>query len=379
MLHEVDQSIKNLLFAELKKTAGGLLQDEDQIVVGAPAADEDGRARIHLFLHDVHENLTLRDPSFEVRRGTNDWEVGKSRKATRLNLSYLLTAHAGTASEEHRLLGEVLGVLLRHGFVPQDHLVGSLKPFEEEAVVLSVAQRDHWAHADGPKVWQATGQPLRPFVGIVAAAMFDPFETRTVRLVREALLAVGQGAGPDGPDRQMDVRSLRVSAGGVISGTDGEPIPEATVRVESRPEQTSTDAHGAFFLQNLPPGKHRLSFSKRGYLVDPVEVTVPPRGQAGELDLISVQMHLESDAERVEATPEQGEIIGTLRYADGRPAPYIPVRIGNRTAVTDGEGMYRFSPVPEKSPSLMAEVPGTGNVTVKAKDGEARLPKPRSG
>jgi hypothetical protein len=381
MLHEVDESIKNLLFGELKKTAAGLVQGEDQIVIGPPTGEDDGRARIHLFLHDVHENLSLRDPSFEVRRGANDWEIGKSRKATRLNLSYLLTAHAGTPAEEHRMLGEALGVLLRNGFVPEEHLVGSLKPFAEEAVVLSVAQRDHWAHADGPKVWQATGTPLRPFVGIVAAAMFDPFETRTVRLVREALLAVGQGTGPGGPDREMDVRSLRVSAGGTVSDSKGDPIADAIVRVEARPEQTTTDAQGAFFLQGLPPGSHRLTFSKRGYVVDPVAVTVPPRGQAGDLDLVSVQMRSESDADRATTAKEEGELalVGTLRYADGRPAPYIPIRIGNRTAVTDGEGGYRFSPVPEGGASLVAEIPGTGETSIKAKDGVARLPKPRNG
>ena len=381
MLHEVDESIKNLLFGELKKRAPGLVQDEGQIVIGPPKDEDDGRARIYLFLHDVHENLSLRDPSFEVRRGTNDWEIGKSRKATRLNLSYLLTAHANTAAEEHRMLGEALGVLLRNGFVPEEHLVGSLRPFAEEAVVLSVAQRDHWAHADGPKVWQATGTPLRPFVGIVAAAMFDPFETRTVRVVREALLAVGQGTGPGGADREMDVRSLRVSAGGTVSDANGAPVAEVIVGVEGRPEQVATDGQGAFFLQGLPAGNHRLTFTKGGYVGESVSVTVPPRGQASELDLISVQMRSASDSERVATAMEEGvnALVGTLRYADGRPASYVPVRIGNRTAVTDGEGIYRFSPLHEKEPSLVAEIPGTEETTIKAKDGVARLPKPRSG
>lgn len=386
MLHEVDQSIKNLLFTELRKATNGLVHAEDQIVVGPPdAAASVDHPQIHLFLHDVHENVTLRDQSFEIRRGASEWEVGKSRKATRLNLSYLLTTHAKDPGTEHRLLGESIGVLLRHGFVPEEHLVGSLKPFQEEAVVLSVAQRDHWAHADGPKVWQATGLPLRPFVGIVAAAMFDPFETRTVRLVREALLAIGQGTGPNGPDRQMDIRSIRMSAGGAVSGPNGEPLTDVKVAVEGHADQTTSDAQGVFFFQNLPPGKHRLTFSKRGYQEAQTEVTAPPRGRSNEFEPVAVQMRIESDEGRAQALrtsfsmePGVSTLVGTLRYADGRAAPFVPVRIGDRTAVTDEEGMYFFTQIPGGTQELIAEIPGRGETSIKVKAGAdaATLPKP---
>ena len=121
MLQEVDQSIKNLLFAELRTNSDGLVHDEDQIVFGLPADDEakaSDTPKIHLFLHDVHENLALRDQSFDIKRGSDEWEVGKARKPVKLNLSYLLTVRGKDPATEHRILGDALGVLLRNGFVP---------------------------------------------------------------------------------------------------------------------------------------------------------------------------------------------------------------------------------------------------------------------
>jgi hypothetical protein len=71
-------------------------------------------------------------------------------------------------------------------------------------------------------------------------------------------------------------------------------------------------------------------------------------------------------------------LVGTLRYADGRAAPFVPVRIGDRTAVTDEEGMYFFTQIPGGTQELVAEIPGRGETSIKVKAGAdaATLPKP---
>src|SRR3569832_2261227 len=92
MLQDVDQTIRNLLLAELRGASDGLNGEASQLVVGPPSPTEETdlkKPRIRLFLHDVHENLAVRDQSFEIRRTPNEMEVGKGRRPTRRNLSYL--------------------------------------------------------------------------------------------------------------------------------------------------------------------------------------------------------------------------------------------------------------------------------------------------
>jgi hypothetical protein len=60
-------------------------------------------------------------------------------------------------------------------------------------------------------------------------------------------------------------------------------------------------------------------------------------------------------------------LVGTLRYADGRPASYIPVRIGERTAVTDADGLYHFTEVAATAKRVIAEIAGRGEIEVSLK------------
>ena len=371
MLHDVDQSLKNMLVAEFKRLEQPLITGEDQIVVGAPST-EDAKPKkpwLNLFLHDVHESPNFRNFAFENKPTSNEWEVGKSLKPTHLNVSYVITAHAEDAATEHRLLGETLAVLMRHPFVAKQHLVGSLIPFEEDAMKLSIAQRDHFAHGDGAKVWQATGLPLRPFVGLVVAAMFDPFETRVVRRVREALFSLAQHTHPEGEQRQMEVHRVRVGAAGMVTqAATGEAMPDVKVSINGRPESTLTDATGVYFFRNLPTGAHEITFSKAGYLSQTLKAVTPPPGRGNEMELLDVQMKTAEDKDRQSTmSPEEiragTTLIGTLRFADGSPAAYTPVRIGVRTAVTDADGVYHFTHLQGPIREIVAEIPGEGEVT----------------
>lgn len=372
MLHEVDQSLRNMLLAEFKDTEHRLIAGEDQILVGPPPEEglKPKKPVLNLFLHDLHESPNLRNFAFENKPTANEWEVGRSLKPTHLNLSYLITAHAENSMTEHQLLGETLAILMRHPYVAAKHLIGSLLPYKEEAMKLSIAQRDHYAHGDGAKVWQATGSTLRPFIGLVVAAMFDPFETRVTKRVREAIFSLGHEPHPEGAKRQMDIHRIRIGAAGMVTSAEtGNPVPDVKVSVEGHRESTITDASGVFFFRNLPVGRHKLTFSRSPYKDVTVEAVTPPIGRANEMELMDVKLSGASDEERrigLVSDPlfqiPGAELIGTLRFADGSPAAYIPIRVNNRTAVTDGDGQYHFTNVPGPIKELIAEIPGKGEV-----------------
>ncbi len=372
MLHEVDQSLRNMLVAEFKDTEDRLITEESQITVGPPPEDSTKPKKpvLNLFLHDLHESPNLRNFAFENRPQEDEWTVGRSLKPTHLNLSFIITAHAEDAMTEHRLLGEALGILMRKPVVATKHLVGSLQPYKEEAMKLSIAQRDHYAHGDSAKVWQATNLTLRPFIGLVVAAMFDPYETKLVRRVREAIFSLGQEPHPQGEKRQMDLHRVRVGAAGmVVDSASGNPLVDVKVSVEGRPESTLTDASGVFFFRNLPVGRHKLTFTKGTYRTMEMEAVTPPIGRSNEMELMDVKMVNATDKERVADLISDpmfqipgAELMGTLRFADGSPAAFIPVRINDRTAVTDGDGQYHFTNVRGPIRELVAEIPGKGEV-----------------
>ncbi len=337
MLQEIDQALTRLLLLDLEKGQG--LPKDVRVTVGDPPDERGGEPTLNLFLHDVVENLVQRDQSFEVRPGSELWTVGKSRRPTRVDASYLLSAHALDAATEHRLLGAALRTMLRHGYVPPSLLGEALAPFGDEAVALMVAQRDGRAHRDVASIWQASGHRLRPAIGIVATAMIDPFETRTVRLVREAVFGLAQGVPAEGAARQMDLRSLRVSvAGRVVDDEDDRSLTDAELSVDGATVGT-VDAQGVFLARDLAPGRHTIRVDSRGYAPweGEVDVPLPLRGEA--LEPIEVRLK----REKMAATkPEGFQAEGTLRHPDGRPAAYVPVTMGGRTAVTDAEGRYVF-------------------------------------
>lgn len=85
---------------------------------------------IDLFLYDVRENRDLRSNEWLVERQGNGSPT-KKRAPARVDCSYLITAWPSESApnpvqDEHRLLSEVMKVLLRYPTVPESILQGAL-------------------------------------------------------------------------------------------------------------------------------------------------------------------------------------------------------------------------------------------------------------
>lgn len=400
MIHEVDETIRRMISEELLAAGNSIIKDDSQIVFGLPTDDEkEKKAKLYLYLHDVRENLRLRDESFHLVKGPEEFSIGKRPAPLRLDISYILTASAGDSLTEHRLLGDALAVLVRNNVVPPKYLSENLREEGSQALLLSVAQSDHPAHNDAPKLFQSLGTVLKPTLTLVATAKFNPYETKFIKVVREAIFALGQGVHPEGPNRQMDVKSIRVSAAGLVSDKKNDRfLKDVNVSVDGRLEQTLTDDRGFFHFDNLPPGRYTLRFRKFGMKTVEAETVAPPPGRSDALQPLDISMVALSDAEKeaeeksnqqaILQTPaflDSGRrltvsLVGTLRFPDGSPAAYVPVRIGNRTAVTDIDGSYHFTGLPPGEHEIIAEVPGRGEIPVMTSNGTASLEEhPESG
>lgn len=163
MIQDLDSTLRELLLRELPpelvaadatpQVAISFATPDDQFPpssVKLPAID--------LFLYDVRENRDLRSTEWVVER-QSDGRATRKRSPVRVDCSYLATAWASESSpdpagDEHRILGEVMMVLLRHPTIPAAVLQGSLRG-QEPALPTVTLQNGH-LQSPG-EFWQALG------------------------------------------------------------------------------------------------------------------------------------------------------------------------------------------------------------------------------
>lgn len=424
MIQDVDETLRRLLLGELPKVNARWKTTPPNVTFDAPAVAEGASAlpaiagknagepsvRINLYLHDVRENVALRSDDYprRLRPGGGD-KLELRRPPVRLNLAYLVTAYAYDAAgiidsrTEHQLLTDMLAVFLRTPDVPEEYRADSLAGNPDgPGLPLFVAQPDHPALADAPALWLALGGKLRPTLGVLSVATFDPFVSRETKRAREIVFGIGfgnethpVGGGP------VEIIGTRASVAGIVTKADGAtPLPG--VRVQAHPPLgepafaanfvAQSDERGFFALLDVPTGPGRVRFSRPGFAGQEEIVSFPPAGRPDKLPILIIALAAEAGAGRGAAAREASEALsgrlwesgrmrrvsvsGTLHYPDGKPAALIPVRFAGRRVVTDSQGFYGFFDVPEDAANRhapIAEVPGVGDVPLSPASAEEKI------
>jgi hypothetical protein len=158
MIDDLDKSVEELLRRELAPA----LVDQVGISFAAPDSDFPPSSvtlpAVDLFLYDIRENLEIRNPGWSIDY-RDDGTALRRRNPTRIDCSYLITAWASEGSstralDEHRLLSEVMKVLLKHPTIPEVLLQGSLKG-QEPPLPASSLQPGRLQSVS--EFWQALG------------------------------------------------------------------------------------------------------------------------------------------------------------------------------------------------------------------------------
>lgn len=158
MFDDLDKTLEQLLRHELPP----VLLEHLSISFIAPDAEFPPAAvtlpTINLFLYDIRENRELRSSESYLERRA-DGSAIRQRAPVRVDCSYLITvwpseAAPNPAADEHRVLGEVLKVLVRHPVIPEVLLQGTLAGQEPPlpAITLQQSQLQSWGD-----YWQAIG------------------------------------------------------------------------------------------------------------------------------------------------------------------------------------------------------------------------------
>jgi hypothetical protein len=196
MFQDLDATLAALLDAELsvENVAVSFAAPDDQFPpsgVSLPA--------IAFFLYDVRENQELRPNRWELEREPNGM-VTRKRPPVRVDCSYLMTAWPSPsapdpAQDEHRLLGEVLKVLLRYPKIPEAYLRGELVGQEPPLPARIIAEAQLQSLGE---FWQAMGGKPKATLHYAVTLSVDVFEPAEVgRAVTEKVFTTRHGVGQE--------------------------------------------------------------------------------------------------------------------------------------------------------------------------------------
>lgn len=198
MIDDLDRTLAALLARELPP---GLVE---QVTVTFAAPNDQfpppsvPLPAVDLFLYDVRENRDLRRVEPQVER-TNG-KVTQTPPPVRVDCSYLVTVWASESSttpayDEHRLLGEVMRVLLRHPTLPQAVLQGALRD-QEQPPPARALQPGHLQNLG--EFWQALGGKPRAalnYTVTLAIPVGEPVDLGAPVSGQVVRMALGVGEG----------------------------------------------------------------------------------------------------------------------------------------------------------------------------------------
>jgi Pvc16 N-terminal domain len=167
MISDVDGSLTAMLKAEA--LAGG----EAEVVFDAPTTDWSARRSgpaVNVFLYDIREDPARRDIGATVTRDHTGRITGRKAGLRYYRLSYLISAWTKRPEDEHRLLGQLLEMLLEVDRIPPKYLKGR---FTQETILLQLAQATG-AERSMSELWGALGGELKPSLDLVTIVPMRP-------------------------------------------------------------------------------------------------------------------------------------------------------------------------------------------------------------
>ena len=267
MIDDVDNSVRNLLQGEARSGSELAAANISFTVPDSSYRGSGTGLKLNAYLFHIAENRELR--SNERRISVLNGLVTLDEFPTRIDCTYALSAWnraqpAGVEPElqEHRLLAQVLVVLMRNPLLPRQYLAGSLAANQEIDLPVVTARPD--AAAPPPDFWTNLGTYVRPTVvcritfslELGRAWSAPPMTTATVTANGDSVFVVGGTV----YDR---------------SATPLRPVPAAWIRVDQTGETAIADGQGHFFLRRIGPGTYTFTVRAAGYLEGGATHAVP--------------------------------------------------------------------------------------------------------
>lgn len=248
----------NTMLADLDQALASLLRDElgahgfngVEIAFEAPTRDWSAGVStptLNLFLYDLREAANAPSGEWTERRGNG--RAVMERPPLAIDCAYSITAWTRAVKDEHRMLSQVLAVLLAHERLPGS-LLGDRLADQPGAIMTRIGRPKAEGSAE---FWSALGGQYKVALDYVVTLSVDPgvrmergpeVRTQTVRVVDRD----GQGG--------RTVELHRVA--GVVRRADGQPAPGAWIALPEARAFATSDCEGRFSFPHVAPGRQRI-------------------------------------------------------------------------------------------------------------------------
>ena len=233
---------------------------------------------INIYLYDIRENRELRSNEWELKRNP-DGTVTKERPSVRLDAFYMITvwspAQTDAVLEEHHLLSQILAVLFKYPFIPEDVLTGKLANIEPPPKLpITVACPDAFKDQGVGQFWNAVDQYWKPFIHLIVTVPIDLQEEIRVPAVTTKII-------------KYETEELIQIGGRVVEASDpSKGIAGATVSIIQSGKiikTTKTDEDGYFKFSGLKEGTYILKATKdRKEVTEEITLQEPERVDESE-------------------------------------------------------------------------------------------------
>lgn len=222
MINEVDESVRNLIRAEVVNGA-----DVD-VLFDAPTREWAARRNtptVDMYLYDIREDIRRRQIGMIDRRDDQGVVVERREVPRFFKLAYLITAWTQRTEDEHRLLSAILACFMRHDFLPESALTPVLREVGSPLQVnVAFPPPEDRQVSD---VWSSLGGDLKPSVDLAVTIAMAPdtfFELAQAVMAPMRLRAVGHTT-YDIEDEPRQLRESRVGLPPPAAREEPEPAP----------------------------------------------------------------------------------------------------------------------------------------------------------
>jgi len=274
MIRDLDLTLKAMLAGEAEPGTELSTVEMSFSVPDEEWQKKGNKLELNVYFYDIRENRVLRSNERRVQRNT-DGTVTRTKDPPRIDCAYMITAWNKVSStgnedrewDEHRLLGQVLQVILKNPTIPMEYLAGGLAGQEPPLPMVAV-QKDNLT--DPVDFWGALNTSVRPAVQCIVTLSMDLKQSVTGPMVISKITDYRQR------DEEGTVERI-IQIGGRITDVaiPDKGISGATVKINKLKKTTTTDSEGYYTISQIPPGKYNIRANAPGYNAETVNRTIP--------------------------------------------------------------------------------------------------------
>jgi hypothetical protein len=275
MIRDLDLTLKALLSGEAVPGSELSQTDTSFSIPDEQWQKKGNKLDLNIYLYDIRENRKLRSNEKLIQRNP-DGSVSQKKSPPRIDCAYIITAwNKTTASndednelQEHRLLSQVLRVLLRNPSIPLEYLHGVLKGQEPGLPVVAAQQN---GLPDAMEFWNALNSPARPSINCVITFSLDSDQWITGPMVIAKVTDYMQMGDPGTRERVVQIAGRVTDAADPDQGIEG-----AWVRIHELQITETTDSDGYYTISNLPAGNFSFRVNAKDYRRKILVRDIPP-------------------------------------------------------------------------------------------------------